>query len=201
MNLSTEEVRSAMPGMPESHSLVDEILGELRPILARQRQSMVRHGCLRAVSSGHLHLLMVLDNEGTMPMSRLAEHLDASLPNLTGIVGRMEERGLLERVRDTDDRRVVNVRITEAGRTTMHEMELLKLRNFQLLLEHLPAPKQAVCLEAFKAMREAAAEIDAAGGLDTLDHHHPHGADHGHLHAGRPAGHRPTTHPIPTTLV
>ena len=44
-------------------------------------------------------------------MSRLAELLDVSLSNATGIVDRMEERGLVERVRVPDDRRVVLVRI------------------------------------------------------------------------------------------
>jgi hypothetical protein len=82
----------------------------------------------------------------------------------------------------------------------MHEMEFLKLRHFQLLLEHLPSRKQAVCLEAFTALREATTELDAVGGLDALDHRHPHGADHPHLHGGRPAG-RAIDDPIPTTLV
>ncbi len=42
-----------------------------------------------------------------MTMGRLAERLDVSLPNVTGIVDRMAERGFVERGRDAEDRRVV----------------------------------------------------------------------------------------------
>lgn len=167
--------------MSEPQPLIDQILGELAPILARQRQQMVRYGCLRAVSSGNLHLLMLLDCEGSMPMSRLAEQLDASLPNLTGIVGRMEERGLVERIHDVADRRVVNVRITDAGRSTMQEVEMLKLRNFRSLLEQMEPPAQATCLAAFRALRETAQRLDAQGFIDSLDHDHPHPHPHPHL--------------------
>ena len=48
-------------------------------------------------------------------MSRLAELLDVSFSNATGIVDRMAERGLVERVRVPDDRRVVLVRIGRQG--------------------------------------------------------------------------------------
>ena len=44
-----------------------------------------------------------------MPMSRLAEMLDVSLSNATGLIDRMEERGFVERIRVPDDRRVVLV--------------------------------------------------------------------------------------------
>ena len=45
-------------------------------------------------------------------MSRLAEMLDVSLSNATGLIDRMEERGFVERIRVPEDRRVVLVRIT-----------------------------------------------------------------------------------------
>jgi DNA-binding MarR family transcriptional regulator len=172
--------------MSEPQSIVDRALGELTSILARQRQQMVRYGCMRAVSSGNLHVLMLLDNEGPLPMSRLAEQLDASLPNLTGIVGRMEERGLLERVRDLADRRVVNVRITDAGRTTMQEVETVKLRNFRLVLEAMTPSQQATCLTAFRALHETADRLDAQGVTDPQDHHHPHQHPHPHIDRAAP---------------
>ena len=60
------------------------------------------------VSMTHLHILSMLDHHGELPMSRLADLLDVSLSNATGLIDRMEERGLVERVRDPDDRRVVS---------------------------------------------------------------------------------------------
>ncbi len=49
-------------------------------------------------------------------ISELCDRLSLDNPTLTGIVDRMERDGSLERRRDGDDRRVVNVYLTEKGR-------------------------------------------------------------------------------------
>ena len=51
----------------------------------------------------------MLDTEGPTSMGRLAEALDISVASMTGIVDRMEERGLVERRHEGKDRRVVLV--------------------------------------------------------------------------------------------
>jgi DNA-binding MarR family transcriptional regulator len=58
---------------------------------------------------------------GPKRMSDIAETTGISSANLTGIVDRLEERELAERVRSAEDRRVVTVRITEFGRQEMLE--------------------------------------------------------------------------------
>ena len=85
-------------------------------------QRMVRLG----ISMTHFHVLTLLRHNEAMPMGRLADILDASMSNATGIVDRMEERGLVERVRVPDDRRVVLVRPTQAGLDLVDEVELVK---------------------------------------------------------------------------
>ena len=62
------------------------------------------------VSMTQVHVLSLLQHHGDVPMSRLADLLDVSVSNATGLIDRMEERGLVERVRVPDDRRVVIVR-------------------------------------------------------------------------------------------
>ena len=67
------------------------------------------------VSMTHMHVMWLLQHHGDLHMGQLAEFLDVSMSNATGIVDRMEERGLVERVRVPDDRRVVQVRPAPAG--------------------------------------------------------------------------------------
>ena len=64
----------------------------------------------------HFHLMSMLDRHGPMTMSRIAELLGVSVSNVTGIIDRIEERGLVERIRNPNDRRVVHVPLTDAGR-------------------------------------------------------------------------------------
>lgn len=85
-------------------------------------QRLVRLG----ISMTHFHVLTLLRHHDAMPMGRLADVLDASMSNATGIIDRMEERGLVERVRVPDDRRIVLVRPTQAGLDLVDEVELVK---------------------------------------------------------------------------
>ena len=136
-------------------SLVDQILDQLEPVIARQRRAVARHGCLRAISSTHLHVLYVLEADGPIPMSRLAELLDVSLPNVTGIVDRMVERGLVERGRDDGDRRLVTVAVTESGHSTVQEIDTIRRQTLGRTLAALTPEQQQRALQTFTDLRAA----------------------------------------------
>ena len=59
------------------------------------------------ISMAQLHILYTLQRSGEMPMSRLADVLNVSVSNATGLIDRIEERGFVERTRVPEDRRVV----------------------------------------------------------------------------------------------
>jgi DNA-binding MarR family transcriptional regulator len=61
------------------------------------------------------HALRLLEPEKPMPMSALAERLFCDASNVTGIVDRLEARGLVERGSAEGDRRVKALAITPAG--------------------------------------------------------------------------------------
>jgi DNA-binding MarR family transcriptional regulator len=105
----------------------------------------------------------MLLSDGPTTMSRLAEALDVSLPNVTGLVDRMVENGLVERGRDDGDRRVVTVFATDAGRNTVEEIELLRRRQLGALLAQLNPAQQQRALETFTELRLAAERLDREG--------------------------------------
>ena len=61
------------------------------------------------------------DREG-LKMNELSKRLRVSNGNVTGIVERLVEDGLIERIAIEGDRRATQVRLTSAGRTTFSEM-------------------------------------------------------------------------------
>jgi DNA-binding MarR family transcriptional regulator len=61
------------------------------------------------------HALRLLEPEKPMPMSALADRLFCDASNVTGIVDRLEARGLVERGSAEGDRRVKALAITPAG--------------------------------------------------------------------------------------
>jgi DNA-binding MarR family transcriptional regulator len=105
-------------------------------------------------------------------MSRLADLLDVSLSNATGLIDRMEERGLVERVRVPEDRRVVLVRESAAGDRVREEIEALKHDQIRSILGRLDPAKLARMRGAVQDLREALAdELEDAGHPDHVHNH------------------------------
>jgi DNA-binding MarR family transcriptional regulator len=113
------------------------------------------------VSMSHMHVLWLLQHHGAMAMSRLADYLDVSLSNASGIIDRMEEKGLIERVRVPDDRRLVLVKPGAAGIRALAESESTKRERLRAVLGHLSPAERTVVLSAFHSLRRAlSAEVD-----------------------------------------
>jgi len=102
------------------------------PIIADFRAAMNQVKCASSerlvrmgISMAQLHILYTLQRSGEMPMSRLADVLHVSLSNATGLIDRIEERGFVERTRVPEDRRVVMIRVTDAGRRMLEEVDAI----------------------------------------------------------------------------
>jgi DNA-binding MarR family transcriptional regulator len=102
--------------MTRRETLKREVLDELAAHTPARFMKHLRRWPSGPLSLVHLHVLAVLDEAGSLPMGELAESLDVSQASATGIVDRMEQRGLVQRRRDDEDRRVIRVGQTAAGR-------------------------------------------------------------------------------------
>jgi DNA-binding MarR family transcriptional regulator len=139
-------------------------------IIASFRETMVALKCIGSermiklgVSMTQVHVLSMLQRHGDVPMSRLADLIDVSLSNATGLIDRMEERGYVERVRVPDDRRVVIVRMTDEGRRVMDDMESLREHTFRTVLDRLSEEQLRGIDQATADLRDAiTADADPA---------------------------------------
>ncbi len=61
-------------------------------------------------------VLQQLSESGPTPMVRLSDENLVTKAAVTAIIDAMEKKGLVRRVRDSSDRRVVNIRMTPAGK-------------------------------------------------------------------------------------
>ncbi len=118
----------------------------------RMMRSM-RHWPAGPLSLIHLHVLMLLAEEGPLPMRGLADTLDVSQASMTGIVDRMEQRGLVERHRDDEDRRVVRVALTDDGRQLIVGIGTERRGHLTAMLDELTDDELAGLLLGSRALR------------------------------------------------
>lgn len=67
------------------------------------------------LSPAQCHVIHLIEPGRPLPMRKLAETLSCDASNVTGLVDRLEERGLVERRPSPEDRRVKELRLTSAG--------------------------------------------------------------------------------------
>ncbi|MCB9601798.1 MAG: MarR family transcriptional regulator [Sandaracinus sp.] len=116
--------------------------------------------CLRHIQS----------NDGVTPKS-LAAAVSLSQATVTGILDRLERRGLVSRVRSTIDKRVVHLAVTDTGRELVAEAPSPLSEAFRGRLAALPDGEQGMIdwvLRRVVEMMEAT-EVDASPILTTGD--------------------------------
>ncbi len=77
------------------------------------------------LSQPQYNVLRILRGAGEDGLCRheIRDRLLSRMPDVTRLVDRLEESGLVERVRDTVDRRVVRTTITAAGRALLAQLD------------------------------------------------------------------------------
>jgi len=140
---------------PTRDTLVAELVDEMTSWNPRERMMVFRSWLKGSLSLIHLHVLTILEADGPLAMSRLADTLDVSVASMTGIIGRMEERGLVERVHDEEDRRVVIVRPTATGAAVFRDMTDERRKRLTTLLGRLDADELTALRTGLRAMRAA----------------------------------------------
>jgi DNA-binding MarR family transcriptional regulator len=128
----------------------------------RERAGAFKQWLRGSLSLVHLHVLTVLQVQGPLPMSKLADALDVSVASVTGIVDRMEARGLVERRREPDDRRVILVHRTDAGDAVFGEMAAERRKHLEVLFDRMSDEELESFLVGLRALRRARAEMTEA---------------------------------------
>ncbi|HEX5014709.1 MAG TPA: MarR family transcriptional regulator [Candidatus Limnocylindrales bacterium] len=138
-------------------AIVDAVIDELTNWNPRERMGMFRKWLAGSLSIVQLHVLTILEASGPVPMGKLADALDVSVASATGIVDRMEQRGLVERRGDESDRRVVLVHATDAGMAVFNDLAQMRRAGLVNILERLTNDELKALLIGLRAMSKARA--------------------------------------------
>lgn len=91
------------------------------------------------VSSTQYNVLRILRGAGQRGLCRheVQDRLLTRMPDVTRLLDRMEEAGLVDRERGTADRRFVTTRLTERGRELVDELDAPIAEEHERCLAHL----------------------------------------------------------------
>ena len=134
-----DEIRQSRP----FHSLEQEA-----QLSVQRTAAVLDHGFAEAlkphgITPTQYNVLRILRGAGAAGLCRneVRDRLVAQVPDVTRLLDRMADAGLVERERDPDDRRLVNTRITRSGLALLERLDAPIAELHRRQLGHLGARK------------------------------------------------------------
>ena len=100
----------------------EAVASDLRPVLLRLARELRKETEQLGITARQATLLWLVKRSPGLSLAELAADEGISAPAMSGHVDRLERAGLLERVRSSDDRRRVGLRLTEEGERLMRRV-------------------------------------------------------------------------------
>jgi len=145
-----------------------ELAGHLRMSVARLAR-LLRQQDESGLSPTLTAALATIAREGPMTLGELATRERVAPPSITKVVGKLEDRGLVERRLDDRDRRVTRVEVSVAGRAQLEASRTRRAAWLAARLLELPEAdleQLAQALVIIDALADADAEAPDVDGSE-----------------------------------
>lgn len=143
-----------------SRHVHEDVLVTLRQIIRgidlHSRKLVQEHG----LTGPQLVLLKAIARNADASVGLLAREVSLSQGTVTGVLDRLERRGLISRTRSFSDRRRVQVRLSEAGLSVLAEAPSLLQDQFVARFQKLADWEQSLILSS---LQRVASMMDAQG--------------------------------------
>jgi DNA-binding MarR family transcriptional regulator len=134
------------------------VADHLRPVLLRLARELRKETEQLGVTARQVTLLWQVKRNPGLSLAELAAEEGISPPALSGHVDRLERAALLERVRSTEDRRRVGLRLTDEGASLLRRIRARRTTWLAVRLKELDAAQLAAIESAIPALRQLLGE-------------------------------------------
>ena len=138
-------------GLPGGDS-ANEAWRLMTAVMMARKQQFPQIAASFKLNPGALHALLTLDPDEPQSMSTLAGGWGCDASNVTWLVDRLEENGLVERRAHPTDRRVRTVALTPEGARVREQVEAMIYEAPPSIAELSPADLETLC----RVLRKAA---------------------------------------------
>ena len=119
------------------------LVGDLQTVLdAAQSSDAEIPAVSEKLSPQEARVLSTVGRQDCCPMTRIAQKIRLSLSSATGLIDRLCEKRLVRRDRSSEDRRIVQVELTDEGRTLHQAAVEARVAFARELLKPLSAGEQ-----------------------------------------------------------
>jgi DNA-binding MarR family transcriptional regulator len=122
---------------------IQAVMSEMRQVQQKSRSFVELLTRNDVLSQNHITLLMDLKLTGSMRITDISERFFITAGAATSMCDKLEDQGLVCRIRTKEDRRVVMVALTEAGEEKVSE-----------IFKRIPPQKLRTIADVFKQVNE-----------------------------------------------
>ena len=101
---------------PENQAVINELVGSIRKLVRAVYLDSKKMASRYGLTGPQSAVLRLLVNIGPLSSAELSRRMYVTPSNVTGIIDRLEKKGLVERMRKEGDRRVALINLTASGR-------------------------------------------------------------------------------------
>lgn len=137
---------SSPPSQAAAHErqmVIREIIFQIRRLMQAGSMYTKELNKKYQVSAAQLNCLIALYENGPLSSSNIARHIFVKPSTVTGIIDRLEQKGLAKRTRQSLDRRVITIELTPEGHN---------------LAENAPPPIQQKIMDGLRSISTEDAE-------------------------------------------
>ena len=141
--------------------IIDNILDSMAQVLPLFHRKLLRMdlgGVSGDLSRLHFGIMEIL-SERDMTVTELARMTNMSKPQMTAAIDKLVKLDVLERHPDENDRRVINMVLTEHGRTLLREVRRKIKQSIRKTLSSLTPEELAQMSDALKILREIGTKL------------------------------------------
>ncbi len=142
---------------------LEEAIRRSNMVIYRRGQALLAE---MGISNPQFNTLLALYEMGPLTMGDLGKHLFAACSTATDLADRLEREGMVERIRDSRDRRIVRMHLLPRGKKVV-ELVINDRYSFlqEVLTEYTPE-EHKIMLDSLKRLIERVEKADKANPVD-----------------------------------
>lgn len=140
----------------ENMELIEEILNLQQKADNTFRHFSPQHWIELNLSIAQLKSLLFIASKGKTNFKKIAEALGVTPPNITGIIDRLVEQGLVSRTENPEDRRIMLLQVTDKGQQLLANLRERRVNYMRQVLARMSEEELLILSKGLSALVKAA---------------------------------------------